>query len=386
MMKRIVLHIVNAPAAPAHFASSTLERIFGESARALNPAAEVRVAAVAPGEFIDAAEASKGDYEAALRDTVAPMDAFEALICPGSAGEAAVDVRNRNADVTYALYTKQIPVLILLSEPPASTRSRELQHPLLRINVANDASSVEAAVAKFLTFPAVRGKVFVVEGGDGSGKQTQVKLLCDRLAAERFPVATLDYPHDSARYGVLIRELLAGKMGSIRDVDPLMFASLYGLNRHDTLPRLKLWLQRGRNVVLDRYVSANFGHQASKLATDAERNAVIQKLSRFEFGWLGLPDVDAVLYLNLAPDFALRAMQQDETRRELDMHEKAGVEYKNNVRRAFLWCCETQRGWQEVKCLNEDETVRRTRQEVHDDIYARLKSAFVNHGVLDDDN
>ena len=44
------------------------------------------------------------------------------------------------------------------------------------------------------------------------------------------------------------------------------------------LRTLDAWLRRGDNVVLDRYVEANFGHQASKLPP-AERPALIAQLA-----------------------------------------------------------------------------------------------------------
>ena len=69
-------------------------------------------------------------------------------------------------------------------------------------------------------------------------------------------------------------------------VNPLLFASLYAENRHDVAPILNYWLKRGCNVVLDRYVEANFGHQACKLPA-AERPALIDALVKFEHDWLG---------------------------------------------------------------------------------------------------
>ena len=50
-------------------------------------------------------------------------------------------------------------------------------------------------------------------------------------------------------------------MGDIKSVNPLLFASLYAQNRYDVMPLLAYWLKRGDNIILDRYVEANFGHQ-----------------------------------------------------------------------------------------------------------------------------
>ena len=357
---------------------------------------------------------AKGDFHSAIADSVNPYARFTALVVVEDANSKAASAAGGIApivdgEIVYALHERQIPVLRVVitdangdtnnkvadSVPSSSPSSASVRtHAMLRTVFVSGSSAstsssssspsslelqITAAVSAFFSLPALQGRVIVLEGGDGAGKQTQVALLRDRLAAEGFPTETLDYPNDAAGYGVMIRELLSGKFGNIREVNPLIFAALYGLNRHSTLPLLRLWLQRGANIVLDRYMTANYGHQASKYDKDAERIAAIETLRNFELGWLGLPDADRVFYLNLPPDFALRAMQSDATRRTLDMHELAGIEYKNNVRRSFLWCCGTFADvWAEVPCVNEAETERYSRAEVHERIFASVAPLLVN--------
>lgn len=385
------------------------------AATALPPSPAVVVCPQA-ASFIESVWApAKGDFHSAIADVVNPYARFTALVVVedataakaaacASAGSIAPIV---DGEIVYALHERQIPVLRVVitdtdgdannnsnndnkvadcahsSSSSASVRTHAMLRTVFVSSSSASGSSLElqitAAVGAFFSLPALQGRVIVLEGGDGAGKQTQVALLRDRLAAEGFPTETLDYPNDAAGYGVMIRELLSGKFGNIREVNPLIFAALYGLNRHSTLPLLRLWLQRGANIVLDRYMTANYGHQASKYDKDAERIAAIETLRNFELGWLGLPDADRVFYLNLPSDFALRAMQSDATRRTLDMHELAGIEYKNNVRRSFLWCCSTFADvWAEVPCVNEAETERYSRAEVHERIFASVAPLLVN--------
>ena len=286
-----------------------------------------------------------------------------------------------DCDAAYALYAKRVPVLLLRREgcDAVVAFAGHQGHPLLTVapELGTEAD-VADAVRAFFAFPEAEGRVFVVEGGDGAGKQTQVARIVDRLAKEGYPVQTFDYPHDAARYGLLIREVLGGQRGNMRLVSPLVFAAVYGMNREDHQPILAYWKLRGANVVLDRYMTANFGHQASKYGSDEERLSAINSLATFEQTWLDLPSADRVAYLNLPPEWALRAMQQDTTRKALDEHEKAGIDYKNNVRRAFLWCCANLPGWAEVPCVNEADTERLSRDAVHDMVWARFSDMFVN--------
>ena len=327
--------------------------------------------------FIPEWESQKGKYDPSRRLPGPAEDAsFQCLITDTVA----------SADTAYALYSKQVPVLVLSTDSEVAA-SMYGANPLLTAT----SGCVGSAVKEMLSFPEQPGRVFVVEGGDGAGKQTQVGLLVDRLTTEGFPAATLDYPHDRADLGVLIREVLGGQRGDLKAVSPLIFGALYGLNRRATLPVLNHWVRKGYNVVLDRYMSANFGHQASKFATDEEREAAIKSLEAFELQWLDLPAAHRVVYLNLPPVVAFRAMQADTTRRALDEHEKAGINYKNNVRDAFVWCTHHLKGWYEVRCCedrgddsnkqdadDEIEFTRLSREDVHHAIYKLLEAEFVN--------
>lgn len=287
--------------------------------------------------------------------------------------------------VVYALFQQGIPVIRFMKKTNNDSEFEFTNHLLQNITTTNTTSDRDgevddgqvAAIASYFAFPTAPGRVIVIEGGDGSGKQTQTGLLIAKLRSIGKKVATIDFPHDAARYGVLIREGLAGHKGPLKDISPLVFASLYGLNRHDTKPYIDHWLLHGFVVVFDRWTTANYGHQASKFKTDEERAYAIDALRTFEVRWLGLPDADRVLYLDLPPLVAYEAMLADQTRKALDLHEKAGIEYKENVRRAFLWCCTFFKdSWLHVPCYDEKEQKRIARDDVHNAIWESCKVLF----------
>ena len=205
--------------------------------------------------------------------------------------EQSCNKLDQGADIFYSLHQRRVPVLCLVeksTQPPQVLLGNH--NPLLTIVEFSTREQAEQAIDNFLAPPVEPGRIFVIEGGDGAGKQTQTAALIARLRSEGYPVATMDFPHDSAMHGKLIRTLLSGAMGDIKSVNPLLFASLYAQNRFDVSPILRHWICRGVNVVLDRYVEANYGHQASKLPAD-ERPILIEQLSRFEHDWLDIPRV-----------------------------------------------------------------------------------------------
>ena len=219
------------------------------------------------------------------------------------------------------------------------------------------------------------GRIFTIDGGDGSGKATQTELLVKRLKKEGYPVNTLDYPHDSAELGSKIREIL--KEGKVNKVDPLFFSTLYSFNRYDTRKLLYEWIRKGKNIILDRYMEANFGHQAAKLDTIEERLEMINKLQTYELKWLELPKSYSVIYLDLPPEYALKAMNEDGKRKNLDMHEKAGLDYKNKVRDIFLYCSENFNHWIKINCLDGNNQ-RISREDLSNRIFNILEPEFVN--------
>ena len=185
------------------------------------------------------------------------IDSSAAVVADMAAADASV-----GAEVFYALHQRRAPTLCLVpSGDPTPPMFDDNKNPLLHVAKYCDAAEADAAIDAFLKPPEQPGRLFVIDGGDGAGKQTQTAALIARLRDEGYPVSTLDFPHDAALHGKLIRRLLSGEMGDIKAVNPLLFASLYAQNRHDVAPVLHHWLARGHNVILDRYVEANFGHQ-----------------------------------------------------------------------------------------------------------------------------
>src|SRR3989344_7072606 len=112
-----------------------------------------------------------------------------------------------------------------------------------------------------------RGKFIVIDGIDGSGKATQVKLLADKLRRLKIPVKTIDFPryHDNF-FGQLIGEYLSGAYGDFIQTDPRVASVLYAADRFESSREIRQWLADGYLGIADRYVSANSIHQGGKIA------------------------------------------------------------------------------------------------------------------------
>jgi dTMP kinase len=141
--------------------------------------------------------------------------------------------------------------------------------------------------------------LIAIEGGDGCGKSTQVKLLGERLAAEGLAAETVSFPrYDDPVFGDPIRRFLNGELGDVDSVHPRLVALLFAGDRAAAAPSLRRLLCEERIVVCDRYFYSNLAYQAAKLAP-GEVAEFARWLRKLEFGQYAVPVPDCSLFLDV---------------------------------------------------------------------------------------
>lgn len=142
----------------------------------------------------------------------------------------------------------------------------------------------------------------VIEGLDGAGSTTQVRLLAERLRAEGIPVVTTAEP-SGGEVGLQIRAILEGrKRRALRarraapDWDRRSLALLFAADRLDHLQRRILpALSSGTHVISDRYLLSSLAYQS--LDAPMEWVEAINRYARAP---------DRTIYLEVDPEEALR--------------------------------------------------------------------------------
>lgn len=145
-----------------------------------------------------------------------------------------------------------------------------------------------------------KGKLIVIDGIDGSGKATQVRLLAERLKKEKIKLKTIDFPryYDNF-FGKMLGEYLSGAYGDFIQVDPRLASVLFAADRFESSKQIRRWLEQGYTVITDRYVSANQIHQGGKIKDKKERREFLKWLDHMEYGVFRIPKPDLVIYLDV---------------------------------------------------------------------------------------
>ena len=202
----------------------------------------------------------------------------------------------------------------------------------------------------------MRGKLIVFEGTDGSGKATQSRLLCERLARENIPYQHINFPRYGKPSAAMVQEYLDGNLGKHPgDVNAYAASLFYAMDRYASYKQdWGPFYEAGGLVVADRYTTSNAVHQASKLLP-GERKNFLRWLFDTEYRLMGLPEPDLVLYLDMPTEITERMMRQREvaTGTHADIHEQ-DAEYLRRCRenaRAVVDDC----GWTVIRCARDGE-------------------------------
>lgn len=150
----------------------------------------------------------------------------------------------------------------------------------------------------------------VIEGLDGSGKSTQLKLLREYLEQEGVSYKYLHFPRlEEGIYGELIARFLRGEMGPNDLVDPYLVALIFAGDRAEAASMIRAWMDDGYFVIVDRYVYSNIAFQCAKLKSDKEREALRDWILDFEWSHNNLPKPDLNLLLHVPIEFTRRQLE-----------------------------------------------------------------------------
>ncbi|MEI7719185.1 MAG: hypothetical protein WCI72_04925 [archaeon] len=222
------------------------------------------------------------------------------------------------------------------------------------------------------------GKLAVIEGTDCSGKETQTKLLYERLQREGFPVETISFPRYETPTGRIVGECYLGKSGqswfeSPTTLDPQVACLYYAADRVAAREEMNLILNSGRSIVSNRYVESNMGHQGGKAKTIQEREKIVTFINNLEYGLLNLPKPDQVIFLYMPYQVG---MELKKGRKGIaDAHESS-VDHLRDAEESYLWIAKNY-GWTQINCTT-DGTIKGLRkiEDIAHEVYSKFMGNF----------
>ena len=174
--------------------------------------------------------------------------------------------------------------------------------------------------------PVERGRFISIEGGEGVGKSTQIKLLADAIRAQGHEVVTTREPGGTENAEALRKMLLEG---DVNKWDPVCEVLLINAARRDhVLNVIVPALEEGKWVICDRYADSTMAYQgyARKLGREF--------IETIDFAVMGEFGPDLTLILDLPFDEAMRRIRQ--RRETTDRMEMVYEKIHKVVRGAFL--------------------------------------------------
>ena len=186
-----------------------------------------------------------------------------------------------------------------------------------------------------------------IEGGEGSGKSTQIKLLSTRLTAKGIGHITTREPGGSPGADI-IRSLLV--TGDVARWDGMTEALLHFAARRDHVEKIiKPALAASLWVLCDRFFDSTIAYQGYGHGLSLQALEELRKISIDDF----YPDLTFVIDLPVEVGLA-RAKQRADAE---DRYEKMKIEFHHRMRQGFLNIVEAE----PARCvmINGDDSIDR---------------------------
>ncbi len=174
-----------------------------------------------------------------------------------------------------------------------------------------------------------RGTLISIDGIDGVGKNTQAIMLKDAIVRDSGECGFFSFPRYNTPTGALVGDYLRSEMNHLTMFER---AKLYSDDRLAARSEIMDYLDRGVDVVCDRYVDSNtaffssFERISPELFEDFVPDGIAKALEDLEYGEYKLPETNATFILVLPTALATvmveKKMTREYTSEKKDLHER----------------------------------------------------------------
>ncbi|MBP6125300.1 MAG: deoxynucleoside kinase [Leptotrichiaceae bacterium] len=221
------------------------------------------------------------------------------------------------------------------------------------------------------------GKLIIIEGTDGSGKQTQTELIYNKLTLllgiEK--IKKLSFPNYESKSSEPVKMYLSGEFGkNVEDVNAYAASILYSVDRFASFKtEWENFYNGGGVIISDRYTTSNMIHQASKIRDDSEREKYLKWLIDLEWNKIAIPKPDLVLFLDVPFEVSQRLIEERKNKitgdNKKDIHEN-NTEYLKNSYNIAKNLSEKY-NWNVISCVENDKL--KSIEDINNEIMNEIK-------------
>lgn len=224
---------------------------------------------------------------------------------------------------------------------------------------------------------------FVIEGLDGSGKSTQVKLIKQYFENKNIKYKYIHFPKlGDGIFGDLVAKFLRGEFGAIDHMNPYIVALLYAEDRNDSASQINQWIKDGYVVLCDRYVNSNIAFQSAKVQKQEEKDKLMNWILDLEYNYFKIPKPDFEIFLDVPNEFIEKNLTSNRTGDDRsyldgqnDIHEES-LDFQKEVRKVYLALCEKHDYLHKINCANNNDNIKE-KEEILFDIIQELNSSII---------
>ncbi len=213
------------------------------------------------------------------------------------------------------------------------------------------------------------GKIIVIEGIEGSGKETQSKLLVESLNKMGIKSIEFSFPMYDTPTGKIFKEYFLSNNNYFQEgyenLDPELVCLYTAADRKYNINKINKYLSDDYIVVINRYTSSNMANQGSKYEDSEDRFYMYQWIDKLEYWLLKLPKPDYTILLNMPYKY----------NKQISFDLSLEKSKEERVLQAYLELAGLY-NWDVIDCVldNKEKTI----DEIHKEIIELLK----NKGII----